>query len=77
MGKIYDRVVKRLKNQYRTNTNTKVGEPCVCPSCGDGFVKSSHDQKFCELYGDACQYYYWNIVGHEKVVTFDKIERIK
>jgi hypothetical protein len=56
-----------IKKQYQLNKEAKVGEQCVCPSCGSGFVKNNYQQAFCKSRGGTkCKDKYWNTVTPQK-----------
>lgn len=53
----------RIKERYKLNKSTKVGEECICPSCGAKFIKTSYQQAFCKTKsGTKCKDKYWNTV---------------
>lgn len=57
----------KIKEQYKNNKNAKVGEECICPSCGSKFTKSNYQQAFCKTKsGTQCKDKYWNTVIPEK-----------
>ena len=43
--------------QYKENKSKKVGEMCVCPICGDNFIKKQWQQAFDSI---TCKDKYWN-----------------
>lgn len=45
---------------YADMKSRKVGEPCVCPVCGEVFIKRSYQQAFCCT---KCKDWYWNRQG--------------
>lgn len=52
-----------MKKRYKHNKDTKVGEECICPSCGTKFIKQSYQQVFCKSKGGTiCKDKYWNTV---------------
>ena len=56
-----------MKDRYRSNKNAKTGETCICPSCGQVFVKASYQQVFCKTKtGTKCKDRYWNNVTPTK-----------
>ena len=57
----------KIRERYKLNKEAKVGDSCVCPSCGSGFVKNSYQQAFCKTRtGMKCKDKYWNTVTPEK-----------
>lgn len=57
----------KLKARYQLNKDSKVGESCICPSCGAEFEKTNHQQAFCKTKGKTiCKDKYWNTVTPEK-----------
>jgi len=59
--------MSKIKQKYLTAKNAKVGETCVCPSCGTSFVKTSYQQVFCKTKGGTvCKDKYWNTVTPTK-----------
>lgn len=56
-----------MKKVYKENKRKKVGESCVCPSCGNTFTKMSYQQVFCKTFsGTKCKDKYWNTVTPTK-----------
>jgi beta-N-acetylglucosaminidase len=56
-----------MKKRYKHNKDTKVGEECICPSCGTKFIKQSYQQVFCKSKGGTiCKDKYWNTVTPTK-----------
>ena len=56
-----------IKERYKLNKSAKVGEQCVCPSCGAKFEKTTYQQAFCKTkLGTQCKDKYWNTVTHTK-----------
>ena len=56
-----------MKQRYALNKSAKVGEPCVCPSCGSNFIKDNYQQAFCKgKGGTVCKDKYWNTVTPSK-----------
>lgn len=53
--------------RFNENKLAKVGALCVCPACGNGFVKKSYQQKF---HSRKCKDRFWNLQPH-------RIERTK
>ena len=57
----------KLTARYRLNKESKVGESCICPSCGTEFKKTNYQQAFCKSKsGTKCKDSYWNTVTPEK-----------
>ena len=57
----------KLKQRYQLNKDSKVGESCICPSCGTEFKKVNHQQAFCRTKGGTiCKENYLNILTPEK-----------
>lgn len=57
----------KLKARYQLNKQSKVGESCICPSCGCEFKKTNYQQAFCKSKpGTICKDKYWNSVTPEK-----------
>ena len=57
----------KLKERYQLNKQSKVGETCICPSCGAFFNKTNYQQAFCKSKpGTICKDKYWNSVTPEK-----------
>ena len=57
----------RLKKLYKAAKDNKVGDTCICPSCGTSFVKDNYQQAFCKTQGGTvCKDYYWNNVTPTK-----------
>jgi len=57
----------KMKARYQLNKSSKVGESCICPSCGTQFVKNNYQQAFCKTKGGTvCKDKYWNTVTPEK-----------
>lgn len=57
----------KIKDIYESNKNSKVGEYCVCPSCGTKFIKNNYQQAFCKSKPKTqCKDKYWNTVIPEK-----------
>lgn len=56
-----------IKEQYKTNKDSKVGESCKCPSCNTNFIKKYYQQAFCQTKGGTiCKDFYWNLVTPTK-----------
>ena len=47
----------KRKETYLENKKKKVGETCICPICGEEFVKKQYSQAFC---CGQCKDKYWN-----------------
>lgn len=59
--------MKKIKAKYESNKKAKVGEKCICPSCGAEFIKTNYQQVFCKTRtGTRCKDKYWNTVTPEK-----------
>ena len=59
--------MKVNKERYQLNKEAKVGEQCICPSCGGEFVKNNYQQAFCKSRsGTKCKDKYWNTVTPSK-----------
>ena len=41
----------KLRERYKLNKTAKVGDECVCPSCGTKFIKTNYQQAFCKSKG--------------------------
>ena len=54
---------KRLLQAYSVSKSAKVGDTCICPSCGTKFVKTNYQQAFCK---SECKDFYWNNVTPNK-----------
>lgn len=44
-------ILENMQMLYSANKNKKVGERCICPSCGCNFVKKTYQQAFCNKKG--------------------------
>lgn len=56
-----------MKKRYMLNKAAKVGEECICPSCGEKFIKEHYQQAFCKTKGGTvCKDKYWNTVDPKK-----------
>jgi hypothetical protein len=56
-----------IKERYNINKKAKVGEICICPSCGTSFKKTNYQQVFCKTkIGTICKDKYWNTVTSNK-----------
>lgn len=52
-----------MKARYQLNKDLKIGEKCICPSCGNEFIKTNYQQAFCKSKnGTVCKDKYWNTV---------------
>jgi len=59
--------MKKIKAKYELAKLAKIGDICICPSCGTEFVKTNYQQAFCKSkIGTKCKDKYWNIVTPEK-----------
>ncbi len=57
----------KIRTRYKQNKEAKVGDTCICPSCGQQFIKSSYQQAFCKTKsGTKCKDRYWNTVTATK-----------
>ena len=57
----------KLRELYQRAKEAKIGEECVCPSCGNKFVKTNRQQAFCKTKtGTKCKDKYWNTVTPHK-----------
>lgn len=57
----------KIREQYKSNKDAKVGEQCVCPSCGTEFEKTNYQQAFCKSKPKTkCKDKYWNTVDPKK-----------
>ena len=57
----------KIRDRYKFNKDVKVGDTCICPSCGTSFVKSNYQQAFCKSKsGTKCKDKYWNTVTPTK-----------
>ena len=57
----------KIKQRYTINKQAKVGDECICPSCGEKFVKTNYQQAFCKSKGGTtCKDKYWNTVIPQK-----------
>jgi hypothetical protein len=56
-----------MREKYELTKSAKVGDNCVCPSCGTEFEKTNYQQAFCKSKGKTvCKDKYWNTVTPEK-----------
>lgn len=59
--------MKNIKVKYELAKSAKVGEHCICPSCGTEFKKTNYQQAFCKSKSKTkCKDKYWNTVTPEK-----------
>jgi hypothetical protein len=61
--------IKSLKKAYLLSKAAKVGDLCICPSCGSEFTKTNYQQAFCKSLGEGrtvCKDHYWNNVTPNK-----------
>lgn len=64
----------KLKERYRLNKASKVGETLICPSCNSSFIKTNYQQAFCKMQGGTiCKDKYWNTVTPEKCCNTTRI----
>ena len=58
----------KMKQKYSLNKTLKVGDNCICPSCGSHFEKSNYQQAFCKILGKTkCKDKYWNtVIPHKR-----------
>jgi hypothetical protein len=57
----------KIREIYSINKSARVGEICICPSCGTKFVKTNYHQAFCKSKtGTKCKDKYWNTVTPTK-----------
>jgi hypothetical protein len=57
----------KIQQRYTLNKSLKVGDNCICPSCGTEFVKGNYQQAFCKSKnGTICKDKYWNTVDPKK-----------
>jgi hypothetical protein len=57
----------KLKERYKINKESKVGDKLICPSCGSEFKKTNYQQVFCKTKtGTKCKDKYWNTVTPHK-----------
>ena len=59
--------MSKLIERYKMSKSAKVGTKCICPSCGNMFIKTNYQQAFCKTKdGTKCKDKYWNTVTPEK-----------
>lgn len=59
--------MESIRKRYKNAKSAKVGDTCVCPSCGSKFVKTSYQQAFCKSKPKTmCKDKYWNTVDPKK-----------
>lgn len=64
----------KIKDRYKLNKISKVGDSCICPSCGKEFTKEHYQQVFCKSKGGTiCKDKYWNTVTPEKRCNTSRI----
>lgn len=64
----------KIKEKYKIAKEAKVGEVCICPSCGTKFIKTNYQQAFCKSRsGTKCKDKYWNLVTPEKKCNTTRI----
>lgn len=59
---------------YHVNTNKKVKDDCICPSCGAEFIKISYQQKFCKskVKGkSSCKDFFHNFVNPSRMARLN------
>lgn len=59
---------------YHLNAAKKVKECCICPSCGDEFIKGSYQQKFCKskIKGrSSCKDFFHNFVNPSRMARLN------
>jgi hypothetical protein len=57
----------KIQQRYTLNKSLRVGDNCICPSCGTEFVKVNYQQAFCKSKnGTICKDKYWNTVDPKK-----------
>lgn len=56
-----------IRARYKASKSAKVGDTCICPSCGTEFIKENYQQAFCKTKGKTvCKDKYWNTVTETK-----------
>jgi hypothetical protein len=59
--------MSKINAKYNKSKSAKVGEECICPSCGAKFIKENYQQAFCKSKtGTKCKDKYWNTVTPQK-----------
>lgn len=59
--------MEKIKQKYNFSKSAKVNTECICPSCGNKFIKDNYQQAFCKSRsGTKCKDKYWNTVTPEK-----------
>ncbi len=59
--------MENIKEIYEKAKSAKVGDTCICPSCGAEFEKTNYQQAFCKSKeGTICKDKYWNTVTEDK-----------
>jgi hypothetical protein len=62
----YEKKLLMLSQRY-ANKDAKIGDECVCPTCGSKFIKETYQQVFCKTKeGTICKDGYWNFVDESK-----------
>ncbi len=57
----------KIGDRYKLNKESKIGDECICPSCGTKFIKNNYQQSFCKSKtGTKCKGKYWNTVTSKK-----------
>lgn len=63
-----------MKKIHNINKKKKVGDRCICPSCGSKFTKKHYQQIFCKTKGGTiCKDKYWNTVTPTKKNNITRI----
>ena len=56
-----------IKERYKLNKKSIVGDTCICPSCNTEFLKTNYQQAFCKTKrGTKCKDKYWNTITPTK-----------
>lgn len=56
-----------IRARYKASKSAKVGDTCICPSCGTEFIKENYQQAFCKTKSKTiCKDKYWNTVTPNK-----------
>jgi hypothetical protein len=59
--------MNKMNEKYKLSKSAKVGDKCICPSCGSSFIKENYQQAFCKTKGGTiCKDKYWNTITPEK-----------
>lgn len=57
----------KLRERYKLNKSSKVGDTCICPSCDTTFIKTNYQQVFCRSrVSTKCKDKYWNTITPTK-----------